>query len=211
MWYATGIILMSTAFIFLNPSFDCHAFGLLTEDCYSYVCALPKEQWPLFVTEEAQSFKSLANTFGNYFCDDEFYLNLYTTFPYFGALLGYIFVSFFADNYGRRNTALVTWSVCCVGCLVLMLSQTMWMAGLGLFLCGFGSDSVLNITSSIIAEQYNDKVRQKHFSMIQGAFTVGALFVTLIYYLWKDWFITVTFCLFIPSLITLATFFFIVK
>ena len=64
-----------------------------------------------------------------------------------------------------------------------MLSQTIWMAGIGLLLSGFGSDSVLNITASVIAEQYNDYVRQKHFSLIQGTFTLGALFVTLIYFL----------------------------
>lgn len=41
-WYGAGVILLSTAFIFLNPKFDCEAFGLLTEDCYSYVCSLPR-------------------------------------------------------------------------------------------------------------------------------------------------------------------------
>jgi hypothetical protein len=51
VWYVTGIILMSTSFMFLNPDFDCEAFGLLTPDCYDTVCALPREQWPLFVTE----------------------------------------------------------------------------------------------------------------------------------------------------------------
>jgi hypothetical protein len=42
VWFSTGIILMSTAFLYLNPSFDCKQFGLLVDDCRSYVCALPE-------------------------------------------------------------------------------------------------------------------------------------------------------------------------
>jgi hypothetical protein len=40
-WYVTGVLLLSTSFIFLNPEFDCAAFGLLTNDCYDFVCSLP--------------------------------------------------------------------------------------------------------------------------------------------------------------------------
>ena len=79
---------------------------------------------------------------------------------------------------------MAAWGINCLGCLILILSQTIWMAAIGLALCGLGSDSVLNITSSCFAEQYDDKMRQRHYTMIQGAFTLGALFVTLIYYLW---------------------------
>ena len=41
MWYVTGIVMMSTAFLFLNPTFDCEGMGLLTNNCQDYVCALP--------------------------------------------------------------------------------------------------------------------------------------------------------------------------
>jgi hypothetical protein len=50
-WFVTGSLLLSTSFIYLNPTFDCEAFGLLTDDCYDYVCSLPSKQWPTFVTE----------------------------------------------------------------------------------------------------------------------------------------------------------------
>ncbi len=80
--------------------------------------------------------------------------------------------------------AVVAWGINCLGGLILMLSSTIWMAALGLALCGLGSDSVLGITSSCLAEQYDDVMRQRHYTMVQGAFTLGALFVTLIYYLW---------------------------
>ena len=76
---------------------------------------------------------------------------------------------------------------------------------------GLGSDSVSIVTGSILSEQCEDVARQKIFAIIQGAFTVGALVVTLAYFLWKDWFVTVTFFLLIPLLITLFGFIFILK
>jgi MFS family permease len=76
---------------------------------------------------------------------------------------------------------------------------------------GFGTDSVTIVTGSILSEQCEDVARQKIFSIIQGAFTVGALIITFAYYLWKDWFVTVTFFLFIPVLITLFGFIYILK
>ncbi len=60
-YYVTGIVLMSTSFSWNNPDFDCKAYGLLTDDCYNFVCSLPSTEWPNFVTEEANSFRSLAN------------------------------------------------------------------------------------------------------------------------------------------------------
>jgi hypothetical protein len=61
--YVGGSILLGTAFIFRNPSFDCASYGLLTENCYNYVCALAPDQWQTFVAAESANFKSLANTF----------------------------------------------------------------------------------------------------------------------------------------------------
>ena len=41
MWFVTGIILMSTAFLFWNMPFDCIQHGLLVKDCEEVVCKLP--------------------------------------------------------------------------------------------------------------------------------------------------------------------------
>ena len=51
VWYSTGSLLLSVAFFFLNPEFDCEAFGLVTKDCTSFVCSLPEQEWPKFVTD----------------------------------------------------------------------------------------------------------------------------------------------------------------
>jgi MFS family permease len=155
------------------------------------------------VTEEANSFKSLANSFDHYLCDDEFFLNLYASCTYFGGLLGYMFVTFLSDNYGRRKITIIAWAICTLGLLLLVLAQNMQMAAAALFLCGFGSDSVLCVTTSVMVECYEDNLRQKHCTIIQMAFTGGALLITLFFWLWQDWQPAVLYGLLIPSAITL--------
>lgn len=210
-YFVTGTILMSTAFNFNNPEFDCSAFGLLTDNCYDYVCSLPTDQWSLFVTEESNSFKSLANSFGHYFCDDEFYLNLYSSSSYLGTLIGILAASYLADNYGRKMIIIVSWAIGTAGCLLLMLSSELWMASLALFLCGFGSDTTIAIATSTIAECYNDNLRQRHTSIIQCTFTIAAIIVTWIFYIAQDWVIVAIYVIFIPSAITMILILWFVK
>ncbi len=202
-WYVTGVLLLGTSFTYSNPSFDCEAFGLLTDNCYDYVCSLPSHAWADFITDEANQFKSLANSFDNYFCEDEFYLNLHSSGVYLGALFGYIFVTFLSDNYGRRKITIMAWGICTLGCVILVSAQSMIMATIGLMLCGFGSDSVLGITYSVMVETYEDNMRQKHCSIIQMAFTSGGMMITLFYFIWENWRIASIYALTIPSAITL--------
>ena len=63
IWYVTGNLLLSTAFLYLNPSFDCSGSGLLTDSCYDYVCSLSPDQWEEYVAGDSNKFKSLANSF----------------------------------------------------------------------------------------------------------------------------------------------------
>jgi hypothetical protein len=85
------------------------------------------------------------------------------------------------------------------------------MAAIGLLMCGMGSDSNLAVLSSVGAECCDDNFRQKASSIVQGAFTVGALLVTLFYYLYEDWKITTIYCLSIPAFINAAVIIIFVK
>jgi MFS family permease len=106
-----------------------------------------------------------------------------------------------ADNFGRRITVVISSLITFFGCLILVFSQNLWMASIALILCGMGSDSTLATLGSIAAESLDDNYRQKVSSIVQGAFTVGALLVTLFYYLFEDWKISSIYCLSIPALI----------
>lgn len=126
-------------------------------------------------------------------------------------LIGVLSASYLADNFGRRMVIIVFWAIGTAGCLLLVFSSELWMASLAFFFCGFGSDTALAITSSIIAECYNDNLRQKHTSIIQMAFTVAALLVTWVYYLAEDWIIVATYVIFIPAAITMILIVWFVK
>jgi MFS family permease len=52
--------------------------------------------------------------------------------------LGYLFFLFFTDNYGRKFSIVMTWGSCCAGILLLVLSQNIYMAAIGLFFAGSG-------------------------------------------------------------------------
>ena len=85
------------------------------------------------------------------------------------------------------------------------------MAATGLFLCGFGFDSVLTVTISIMVECYEDRLRQRHCTIVMIFYAGGALIVTLFFWLWKDWKIVVMFALLVPSIIILVLMIIFVK
>ena len=202
---------MSTSFSWLNPQFDCEASGLLADDCYTYVCSLPPTEWAGFVTHEANNFRSLANEFGAYYCDDEIYLNIYASAPFLGSMIGCIIMALWADNHGRKNTLRLAGIVVFVGSVILIFAVDLWMAVIGLLLCGIGSDAALTLFTSMGAEWYEDNHRQKVGSLVQTTYIVGALAVTLFYYLFEDWRVTTLYCLIIPSSINAILIFLFVK
>lgn len=77
------------------------------------------------------------------------------------------------------------------------------MAAAGLFLCGFGFDSILTVTLSIMVECYEDILRQRHCTIVMIFFAGGALIITYFFWLWSDWKLVVMYALLVPSLVVL--------
>lgn len=202
MWLCTGIILMTAAFLYLNPSFDCGQYGLLTAECKKFVCKLPADQWSQFVPPSEMEFKSLANSFDvEYYCDNEIELDLASTMTYLGAFIGYTVISFFSDNWGRRTSIIASWTIGCVGVVILMAAQGIYMAGFGLFLCAMGCDSAINITIFIFGEVLENKKRQSYSVVIMAFFPMGAVIVTGLFYIFEDWWVVLAIGLAAPMLL----------
>lgn len=89
--------------------------------------------------------KTIATEFGSYQCDNTVYLNLVQSCTYVGGLIGYFFFSFLADNYGRRPTYIISWSIATGGCLMFVLSQNLPMVAVGLFMLGLGAGVSMNM------------------------------------------------------------------
>ena len=70
-----------------------------------------------------------------------------TTF--IGIFLGYVVILFFADNFGRKFSVLMAWSVTVIGSILLCVSVNLEMALAGLFLTGAGSESAIRISMAV--------------------------------------------------------------
>ena len=62
--FVTGIVLLSTAFLFRKRAFECKYNGMLVSenDCLDYVCKLPPAEWTKYFAHEDNSFESLASS-----------------------------------------------------------------------------------------------------------------------------------------------------
>lgn len=87
-------------------------------------------------------------------------LDLASSCTYFGAFVGYILISFFADNFGRRTSMLLAWGATTIGSIIVACSVNIWMAAAGLFLSGAGADASINICFFFFGEVVGDKKRQ---------------------------------------------------
>lgn len=98
-------------------------------------------------------------------------------------MIGCFFMAIVADNYGRRIANIICCLMTLLGGVILIFSQTLWMASFALMVCGMGSDSLISTLCSTVAECLDDNFRQKVTSIVQATFTLGGLTVTLSYYL----------------------------
>ena len=157
IWTVTGVLLLSTAFLFRKRSLDCRSNGLLIseKDCLSHVCKLPESDRPQYYAIEDNSFKSLA-TDGKYLCEGAATIDLISSSTYLGAFVGYLVISFFADNFGRRSSMLISWGICTLGTILVAASVNIYMVAVGLFLGGMGSDAGINICFFFFGEAVGD-------------------------------------------------------
>ncbi|MFO0002060.1 MAG: MFS transporter, partial [bacterium] len=88
-------------------------------------------------------------------------MDLVSSCTYFGAFIGYIVISFFSDNFGRKSSMVVSWAICTAGTILVAVSVNIYMVAVGLFLSGCGCDAAINICFFFFGEVVGDKKRQK--------------------------------------------------
>ena len=99
--------------------------------------------------------------------------------------MGYLFFSFVADNYGRRPTYIISWSITTVGCILFYFSVNLAMVSIGLFLYGLGAGVSMNMGFYFLGEIVEDNLRQKYSVFLQPWFATGAVLVTIFFQLIK--------------------------
>jgi MFS family permease len=81
----------------------------------------------------------------NYLCEKSALVDLVSSCTYFGAFVGYIVISFFSDNFGRKSSMVVSWAICTLGTIIVAFSVNIYMVAVGLFFSGCGCDAAINI------------------------------------------------------------------
>jgi MFS family permease len=117
--------------------------------------------------------------------------------------VGFIIISFYADNKGRKDTTIIGWTVSILGLVMTLAAPNITVASIGLFFAGVGTDSATNITLIYFVEVFEARFIQKAMAAISACITVGGMVSTLFYYLFEDWWTTTLYSVLIPAVITL--------
>ena len=75
-----------------------------------------------------------------------------------GSIFGFFVIGILGDNFGRKLTALFCIIIGVIGYLVILFAKTLYVAEVGLFVCGFGIYSSYNIGVTFLSETLENKV-----------------------------------------------------
>ncbi len=97
----------------------------------------------------------------------------------------------------------MAWAVTCAGLVLLILSEGMLMASVGLFLAGAGCESAIRIMFAALGEVVDYFRRQSFGVGLQCSFGMAGIFIGVVYYGINNWrVIMFVFCC-LPSIICL--------
>ena len=186
-WFIAGFIVMQPVFLFLDKPFDCEGKGVLTNDCSKTVCSLPTmKEWE-DMQDKTANIKSLSTEFGPYICEEHYKATISKMMEYVGIFMGYLVFLYFTDNYGRKMSLLLTWTVTTIGIGLLCASVNLYMAVAGLFLAGAGCESAIRITMAVFGEVVDYYVRQQYSVALEIAFGLGGVMVGVLYWVFPNW------------------------
>jgi MFS family permease len=187
IFFTLGMFFLGSSYAFaVAPYTQCpspHAGAL----CPQYACTLPLSQRNQYRDPQIAQLKTLGNAFGDYSCGSLNVILFLKGVPWVGAIFGTIIASTLADNFGRRPTLLLFLTINSLGYGIILLSHTIVMVGVGLFITGFGHIGYYCVVFSIISDILDNEWRQRVELFLQSLICSGGLFTVLAFYLIKDW------------------------
>ena len=121
-----GIFLLSMPYTFALPSYsNCPAPHSGAAACEKYVCSLPPQNRFQYENPQTAQLKNLANAFGNYECHYSYLISAAMGVPWFGALIGNMIITMFADNFGRRKAYIISEVLVVLGYTILLVAQNL--------------------------------------------------------------------------------------
>lgn len=186
--FATGTILLSTSFLFMNDDYACEKSGLMVKECKKTICEIEDfQERKKYFAENKDGIKSVASEYGPFMCEDEYLLDMVKSCPYFGSLLGFIISSFISDNIGRKKMMTVSLGVASLGSILAVTGFNLPMIAVGVILSGMGINVSCAMVFCYLAETVENQKRQKYSILVQVAFTFGTMLLTGTYAFIGNW------------------------
>lgn len=183
-WLMAGLLLMSLNFLFLTRYFTCPEPYYHNDECQKWVCKLPEQQWKHYLKDPPES---LVYEFEWYVCHKEWIISLTQSMMYLGSFVGYAILPFFSDNFGRKRSEMLSWLIAVAGVIILSSSLSMVQVGIGLFFCGMGINTAINLHYTFIKEFVVGHTKEVMIITLQIMFSLGVLLTALIAMLVQNW------------------------
>lgn len=183
-WLIAGLFLMSLNFLFLTEEFTCTEEEAPKDFCKEWVCQHREEFWKLHLKNPP---RSLAYEFEWYVCGREWVVSLTQSMMYLGSFTGYVTLPFIADNFGRKRSEMISWLIAVFGIVTLSTSMSMAQAGIGLFFCGMGINTAINLHYTFLKEFVIGHTKEIMIITLQIMFSLGVLLTALLAMYVPNW------------------------
>jgi MFS family permease len=119
-----------------------------------------------------------------------------------GSLFGYLISSYISDNFGKKKSMVIGLGVSVFGYSLIVFSQNIYMAIIGMIISSVGGDGCCNITYCFISDIVEDRARQKYIYLIQFMFGFGVLIAGALYYIVPHWRWNTLLVSFVPTIVS---------
>lgn len=130
---------------------------------------------------------------------------------YVGNVVGFFGLTLVGDLMGRKSLLVANLFLANIGLAVTILSQTIIMAGIGLFIITCGIQNSFNVCFYFIAETMSEEYREKFSVAIQLFYGLGVLSNVLWFYALGDWETIMIFCYLVPLVLVTGGAIFILR
>lgn len=123
---------------------------------------------------------------------------------YVGNVVGFLGLTLVGDLMGRKMLLIVNLFLVVVGLMLVILCQSLIMAGIGLFVITCGIQNAFNVCFYFIAETMSEEYREKFSVAIQLFYGLGVLLNVLWYWWIGDWQVIFVAAYFAPLVVVIG-------
>lgn len=199
IFLVVGASTFYSPFLFNQKDYQCPDS---ISNCKQYVCSLPPHSRLQFIHD---SPSSISSDFGDYRCNRDEINNL-QSFIYFGGVIAVIFCAIISKYMVKRRIIIAAIIINIIGVSLTMLSPSLFMAGIGLFLNNAAINVLNTMIQSLITETVSQSISGKYIVIAYLFYSIGVTINGLVFYLINSWKLTLAVYIILPQAIALVGF-----